>query len=52
MSQNTFSSKDKLIFNTNDFELNICFVDLSSEENTEKSLINILDNFIKEGKKI
>ena len=46
MSQNTFSSRDKMIFNTNDFELNICFVDLSSDENTENSLINVLDNFI------
>ena len=52
MNQNTFSSRDKLIFNTDDFELNIYFVDLSSEENTENSLINILDNFIKEGRRI
>ena len=43
---------DKLIFNTDDFELNIQFVDLSSEEGTEKSLINILNNFMKEGKRI
>ena len=46
MRQNTFSVKDKLIFKTDDFELNVCFVDLSSDENTENSLINILDNFI------
>lgn len=46
MRQNTFSAKDKLIFKTDDFELNVCFVDLSSDENTENSLINILDNFI------
>lgn len=52
MKQNTFSSRDKLIFNTDDFELNIYFVDLSSEEKMENSLINILDNFIKEGKRI
>ena len=45
MRKNTFSAKDKLIFKTDDFELNIYFVDLSSEENTEKSLINILKNF-------
>lgn len=46
MRQNTFSAKDKLIFKTDDFELNVCFVDLSSDENTENSLINVLDNFI------
>ncbi|WDD88524.1 McrC family protein [Fusobacterium nucleatum] len=46
MRQNTFSVKDKLIFKTDDFELNVCFVDLNSDENTENSLINILDNFI------
>ena len=46
MRQNTFSVKDKLTFKTDDFELNVCFVDLSSDENTENSLINILDNFI------
>ena len=46
MRQNTFSTKDKLIFKTDDFELNVCFVDLSSDENTENSLINVLDNFI------
>ena len=44
MRQNTFSAKDKLIFKTDDFELNIQFVDLNSEEGTEKSLINILNN--------
>lgn len=53
MNQSTFFTKDdKLIFNTDDFELNIQFVDLSSEEGTEKSLINILNNFMKEGKRI
>ena len=52
MRQNTFSTKDKLIFKTDDFELNVCFVDLSSDENTENSLINVLDNFIKEGRRI
>lgn len=31
---------------------NIQFVDLNSEEGTEKSLINILNNFMKEGKRI
>ena len=47
MNQSTFFTKDdKLIFNTDDFELNIYFVDLSSDENTENSLINVLDNFI------
>ncbi|WP_339019670.1 McrC family protein [Fusobacterium animalis] len=46
MRKDTFSAKDKLIFKTDDFELNIYFVDLSSDENTENSLINILDNFI------
>ena len=46
MRENTFSVKDKLIFKTDDFELNIYFVDLSSDENTENSLINVLDNFI------
>ena len=53
MNQSTFFTKDdKLIFNTDDFELNIQFVDLSSEEGTEKSLINILNNYMKEGKRI
>ena len=53
MNQSTFFTKDdKLIFNTDDFELNIQFVDLNSEEGTEKSLINILNNFMKEGKRI
>jgi len=52
MNKNTFNSKDKLIFSTDDFELNIVFVDLNSEENTENSLINILDNFIKKGRRI
>ena len=53
MNQSTFFTKDdKLIFNTDDFELNIQFVDLSSEEGTEKSLSNILNNFMKEGKRI
>ena len=53
MNQSTFFTKDdKLIFNTDDFELNIQFVDLSSEEGTEKSLINILNNFMKEGKRM
>ena len=53
MNQSTFFTKDdKLIFNTDDFELNIQFVDLCSEEGTEKSLINILNNFMKEGKRI
>ena len=46
MRQNTFSAKDKLIFKTDDFEFNVCFVDLISDENTENSLINVLDNFI------
>ncbi|EJU08107.1 McrC family protein [Fusobacterium hwasookii] len=52
MNKNTFNSKDKLIFSTDNFELNIIFVDLNSEENTENSLINILDNFIKKGRRI
>ena len=53
MNQSTFFTKDdKLIFTTDDFELNIQFVDLNSEEGTEKSLINILNNFMKEGKRI
>ena len=52
MNKNTFNSKDKLIFSTDNFELNIVFVDLNSEENTENSLINILDNFIKKGRRI
>ena len=52
MNKNTFDSKDKLIFSTDNFELNIVFVDLNSEENTENSLINILDNFIKKGRRI
>ena len=45
INQNTFSTKDKFIFKTNNFELNIVFVDLSSEENIEKSLVDILNNF-------
>jgi len=45
MNKNTFDSKDKLIFSTNNFELNIIFVDLSSEKNIERDLINILENF-------
>ena len=45
MNKNTFNSKDKLIFSTDNFELNIVFVDLSSEKNIEKDLINILENF-------
>lgn len=45
INQNTFSTKDKFIFKTNNFELNIIFVDLSSEENIEKSLVDILNNF-------
>lgn len=45
MNKNTFDSKDKLIFSTDNFELNIVFVDLSSEKNIEKDLINILENF-------
>ena len=45
INQNTFSTKDKLTFKTNNFELNIIFVDLSSEENIEKSLVDILNNF-------
>ena len=53
MNQSTFFTKDdKLIFNTDDFYLNIKFVFFSSEEGTEKSLINILNNFMKEGKRI
>ena len=52
MNKNTFNSKDKLIFSTDNFELNIVFVGLNSEENTENSLINILDNFIKKGRRI
>ena len=44
MNKNTFNSKDKLIFSTDNFELNIVFVDLSSEENVEKSLDDILNN--------
>ena len=52
MNKNTFDSKDKLIFSTDNFELNIVFVDLNSEENTENSLINILDNSIKKGRRI
>ena len=44
INQNTFSTNDKFIFKTNNFELNIVFVDLSSEENIEKSLDGILNN--------
>ena len=43
--------EDKIKFKTDNFELNICFVNLSSEETTEKDLVNILSKFIKkEGK--
>ena len=45
MNKNTFGSKDKLIFSTDNFELNIVFVDLSLEKNIEKDLINIIENF-------
>ncbi|WP_314294167.1 restriction endonuclease [Fusobacterium periodonticum] len=46
--KNSFSSEDKIKFKTDNFELNICFVNLSSEETTEKDLVNILSKFIKE----
>lgn len=47
VNKNIFNSKDKLILSTNEFELNIYFIDLSSEKNTEESLINVLNNFCK-----
>ena len=43
--ERTFSSEDKMKFKTDNFELNIYFVNLSSEETTEKDLLNILKNF-------
>ena len=49
--ESSFSSEDKIKFKTNKFELNICFVNLSSEETTEKDLVNILNKFIKKGEK-
>ena len=47
ITPNNFSAKDKLIFKTDNFELNICFIDLTSEDSTEKNLIEILNNFLK-----
>lgn len=47
ITSNNFSAKDKLIFKTDNFELNICFIDLTSEDSTEKKLIEILNNFLK-----
>ena len=47
ITSNNFSAKDKLIFKTDNFELNICFIDLTSEDSTEKNLIEILNNFLK-----
>ena len=49
--ESSFSSEDKIKFKTDNFELNICFVNLSSEKTTEKDLIDILNNFVKEGEK-
>ena len=49
--ESSFSSDDKIKFKTDNFELNICFVNLSSEKTTEKDLIDILNNFVKEGEK-
>ena len=43
--ESSFSSEDKIKFKTDNFELNIYFVNLSSEETTEKDLLNILKNF-------
>lgn len=51
ITPNNFSAKDKLIFKTDNFELNICFIDLTSEDSTEKNLIEILNNFLKNIKK-
>ena len=45
--ESSFSSDDKIKFKTDNFELNICFVNLSSEETTEKDLIDVLKNFFK-----
>ena len=47
ITSNNFSAKDKLIFKTDNFELNIYFIDLTSEDSTEKNLIEILNNFLK-----
>ncbi|WP_427169618.1 McrC family protein [Fusobacterium nucleatum] len=49
--KNTFSSEDRIKLKTDNFELNICFVNLSSEEATEKDLVNILNKFMKKGEK-
>ena len=43
--ESSFSSEDKIKFKTDNFELNICFISLSSEEKTEKDLIDVLKNF-------
>lgn len=51
ITPNNFSAKDKLIFKTDNFELNIYFIDLTSEDSTEKNLIEILNNFLKNIKK-
>ena len=51
ITPNNFSAKDKLIFKTDNFELNIYFIDLTSEDSTEKNLIEILNNFLKNTKK-
>ena len=45
--ESSFSSEDKIKFKTDNFELNICFISLSSEEKTEKDLIDVLKNFLK-----
>ena len=45
--ESSFSSDDKIKFKTDNFELNICFVNLSSEETIEKDLIDVLKNFLK-----
>ena len=45
--ESSFSSDDKIKFKTDNFELNICLVNLSSEETTEKDLIDVLKNFLK-----
>ncbi|MBF1198438.1 MAG: restriction endonuclease, partial [Fusobacterium periodonticum] len=45
--ESSFSSEDKIKFKTDNFELNICFISLSSEEKTEKDLVDVLKNFLK-----
>ena len=45
--ESSFFSEDKIKFKTDNFELNICFISLSSEEKTEKDLIDVLKNFLK-----